>query len=269
MYLTYGMLAVFDDGWKRCRVFYVVFFVLLLVVCDGEGQTFGVDDTSDVIDYGLFDSLWTEALGQGRLSTHAIGSEPFGRLAGMFADARPQAYGPVARSAFWINAYLLCLWQVMERSAGYRSTIWDSTLLRRDTFVVAGEPVVLHDMRELARSHEMTVLVTMMFATGSTHAPPFPPRAVRARTWYRQLRDQARRVIRSERFVLYDPAGHVLQLAGFFRPYLDGMISERGSVVQFLLPYVSESMAASLGLRPRDLRIVVSDRIERWVRRRG
>lgn len=247
----------------------MLFLALLLVIYDGGGQTFGVDDTSDVIDYGLFDSLWTEALGQGKLSTYAVRSEPFGRLAGMFADAQPRAHGPVARSAFWINAYLFCLWQVMERSAGYRSTIWDSTLLRRDTFIVAGESVVLHGMRERARDHGATVLVAMTFATGSTHAPPFPPRAVRARTWYRQLRDQARRVIRSERFVLYDPAGHVLQLAGFFRPYLDGMISERGSVVQFLLPYVSESMAASLGLRPHDLRIVISDRIERWVRRRG
>lgn len=265
----YSRLIACDDGWRRCRAFGSILFILVLVMHHGRAQTFGIDDTSDVIDYRLFDSLWTEALGQGRLATSAVRSGPFHRLAGMFADARPQAYGPAARSAFWINAYLLCLWRVMDRSTGYRSTIWDSTLLRRDTFVVAGEPVVLHDMRKLARQYGATVLVAMTFATGSTHAPPFLPRAIRARTWYRQLRDQARRVVRSERFVLYDPAGHVLQLAGFFRPYLDEMISERGSVVQFLLPYVSESMAAALGLRPHDLRIVVSDRIERWVRRRG
>jgi len=265
----YDRLVAFDHGWKNRGTLGVVVSFLLLVVYDGKAQAFGIDDTSDVIDYGLFDSLWTEALGQGRLATHAVRSEPFRRLAGMFEDAQPQAYGPVARSAFWINAYLLCLWRVMDRSAGYRSTIWDSTLLRRDTFVVAGGPVVLHEMRERAQRYGATVLVVMTFATGSTHAPPFPARAVRARTWYRQVRDQARRVVRSERFVLYDPAGHVLQLAGFFRPYLDAMISERGSVVQFLLPYVSEAMAAALGLRPHDLRIVVSDRIERWVRRRG
>ncbi len=83
-----------------------------------------------------------------------------------------------------------------------------------------------------------------------------------------ELRGQLRKLIRSERYVLYDPAGKVLQLAVMFEPWLQGMVKEAGGVVQYLLPWMTEAMAAQVALAGSSVSIQISDRIETWRRAR-
>jgi hypothetical protein len=84
----------------------------------------------------------------------------------------------------------------------------------------------------------------------------------------RILREQARRVLRSERFVFFDPGADAIQLSSFFAPFLTMMEQERGSVVQFLLPWLDDVIAAECALRRASMRVLVADRIEKWRRRR-
>jgi hypothetical protein len=46
------------------------------------------------------------------------------------------------------------------------------------------------------------------------------------------------------------------------------MEQERGSVVQFLLPWLDDVIAAECALRRASMRVLVADRIEKWRRRR-
>ena len=73
-----------------------------------------------------------------------------------------------------------------------------------------------------------------------------------------------RRICRSERYVLYDPGGNVLQLSGFFAPLLVRMATEARSVADWVLPYVTEAMAAQIAVHAAGLRIQVHDVLETW-----
>lgn len=228
----------------------------------------GVSDTTDVIDHRRFDSLWRASKKFGKLSTHGVGSDVYRMYRETMANADPDAFLPKARVAFWVNAYLACLMDVMHHRVGYRTTIWDSLYLHRDTFLVAGGRRTLDDIQQEILNVGKTVQLRSVFATGSSGDPPFPAHAWFARTAHTELRSQMRSVFRSERFVLYDPAGNVLQLARMFEPWLEGMKSEAGGVAEFAISWVSESVAAQMALGRASMRILLSDRMITWKRRR-
>lgn len=232
------------------------------------GRIFGVDDTMDVIDHGRFDSLWRASLQRGLLRTDGAVSSAMQDYLQALSTAEPDAFLPTARQAFWSNAHMAIVMVVMHRRAGMRSTVADTQLFVRDTFMVAGARHTVQSIASMVVDIHGTALACVLLGTGSTHAPPLLRTAATARTMDRMLREQARRVFRSERFVFFDPGADVLQLSSFFAPYLTVMEQERGSVVQFLLPWLDDVVAAECALRRTTMQVLVADRIEKWRRRR-
>jgi hypothetical protein len=246
-----------------------IFFILLSSTVSAVAQqqrAFGIEDTTDVIDHQRFDSLWHASMQQGRLVTDGIRSRVYTDYRAALSTAYPSAYHPNAQLAFWVNAYLACLWEVMHLRVGYRSTVWDSAFFRRDTFHIAEGLHTLQSLRDTVVGCIQDGRASVFLSTGSTHDPPFQSHACFAKTVRRSMRDMLRRVCRSERFVLFDPAGTVLQLSAFFKPLAERMRAEAGSEVQWILPYVSEQTAALLALHRTAVRVVYSDRIEKWKR---
>ncbi len=246
----------------------VLLFAVATSVAQRTQRAFGMDDTVDVIDHTRFDSLWHGSLNQGALITDGIHSKAYTAYRGAIANAHPTAYHPNAQLAFWVNAYLACLWEVMHLRVGYRSTLWDSSFFRRDTFRVAEAAHTLGSLRDTIVGCIRDTRASVFLATGSTHDPPFPSHACFAKTVRQSMRDLLRRICRSERFVFFDPAGNVLQLSSFFKPLTERMRNEAGSEVQWVLPYVSEQTAALLALHRQAVTVIVSDRIEKWKRGR-
>ncbi|MBI2793057.1 MAG: DUF547 domain-containing protein [Ignavibacteria bacterium] len=222
----------------------------------------------DVIDHRRFDSLWRASKRFGKLHTNAVWSEAYATYRQLLADADPGPFYVDSRLAFWINAYLAVLMKVMQLRVGYRSTVWDSLLSIRDTFIIAHERHTLRSLSDTIIATAQTVRVRAFLCSGSSNAPPFPTGACFAKTMKESLREQLRRVCRSERYVLYDPAANVLQLSVMFKEWFDEMIVESGSVVDFLLPWITEAAAAQLALRKEGMQTVISDRIEKWNRAR-
>lgn len=226
--------------------------------------TLASDETTDVIDHSSFDSLWRESVVRGRLRTDGCMSDAYARYRNALATAAPSAFLPKAGTAFWVNAYLACLIEVLHIRTGYRSTVWDSLWLTRDTFTVAGRHVTLNDMAMEAVKTAGTVGVHSCLPSGSSIGAPFPSAAATAKTVRRQIRDQLRRICRSERYVLYDPAGNVLQLSSFFEPIAEGMKDEAKSIQVWVLAFVTESVAAQMAIHASTLKVQVQDRIESW-----
>lgn len=224
----------------------------------------GADPSADVIDHTRFDSLWHEAVVLGKLRADYVQCEAYESYRKLLATAYPSAALPPARTAFWINAYLACLMEQMHRRTGYRSTVWDSTWLSRDSFLIAGRPLTLESMINEAIISAGSVRVVGCLPSGSSLGAPFPSHVAFTKTVRRIMRDQMRRICRSERYVLYDPFGNVLQLSRFFEPIRDRMVAEAGSEAQWVLPFVSDAVAAQIALGAAGIRVVVLDRIETW-----
>lgn len=244
--------------------------LISLIVCFISGQAWSqagpiaIDEFSDVIDHTSFDSLWRESIGRGKLRTDGCQSPAYVRYRSELAAAKPSAFLPRAVTAFWVNAYLACLMEVMHIRAGYRSTVWDSLWLSRDTFMIAGHLLTLNDMVNEARRGSGTPGVFSCLPNGSSKGAPFPSSVATAKTVKRLIRDQMRRICRSERYLLYDPAGNVLQLTSIFTPMLTEMSSEAESIQSWVLPYVTEAVAAQMALRASTLKVTIQDGIESW-----
>ncbi|GMV53396.1 MAG: hypothetical protein OKBPIBMD_01738 [Chlorobi bacterium] len=226
----------------------------------------GIDVNDDVIDHSRFDSLWRASKKHGKLDTRAVATEVYASYRRALAEARPNMFYPQARIAFWVNAYLAVLMDVMSYRAGYRATLWDSLFLTRDTVTVAGGRFTLHQLADTVEKIAGSVAIRAFFCTGSSTGPPYPSRALYAKTVKSALREQLRRLIRSEKFVLYDPAGRILQLARMFESWIPKMKAEQGSPIQFLLPWMTEETAAQVALAGSQIRIQISDRIETFKR---
>jgi hypothetical protein len=239
-------------------------FLAVSTVCLAQEGAVALGESVDVIDHGVFDSLWQASLDRGRLRTEAWNSDAYRTYRLGLAGASPMSYLPKARSAFWVNAYLACLIEILHLRSGHRSTAWDSLWLRRDTFLVAGQRHTLESMRAEAIRAAGTVAVMGCLPSGSSRGAPFPPAAATAATIRRLIRDQMRRICRSERYLLYDPAGNVLQLSNFFGPILKDMAAEARSVADWLLRYVAEATAAQIALHASTLRVQVHDVLETW-----
>ncbi|MBK6290450.1 MAG: DUF547 domain-containing protein [Ignavibacteria bacterium] len=242
----------------------IVSLFFFTIAVRGQIGTVAVDEWADVVDHTSFDSLWHASVVRGKLLTTGWQSPAYVRYRASIAGARPSAFLPRARTAFWVNAYLACLLETMHLRRGYRSTVWDSLWHRRDTFDVAGRRMTLDDIMQEAIRISGTVGIVACLPSGSSRGAPLPSHAATARTMHRLLRDQLRRICRSEKYLLYDPAGNILQLSTFFHPLLDGMSTEARSVPEWLLPYVTEGVAAQMALHARTMSVVVQDVIETW-----
>lgn len=245
-------------------------FLIVLIILGAadmlyaQGTAMQSDEHADVIDYTSIDSLWRESLDRGRLATQAVRTDVYRRFRLQCEQAVPMAFLPNARLAFWTNVYLMCMMEAMHMRIGYRSTVTDSLWLERDTFVVAKQRLTLNDIRERVQESSLIRHALECLPTGSSNGAPFPSslaRARRVRPWYRDL---FRRVVRSERHVLYDPWSSTLQASSWLRP-LWGRLGERDATfVDYLLAYMTEATAAQVALGAPRLRVVFSDRIETW-----
>ncbi len=239
-----------------------LFFVTVSVV--GQTGTVAIDEWADVVDHTPFDSLWHSSVVRGKLLTSGWQSPAYNRYRAAIAHAQPSAYLPRARSAFWVNAYLACMYETMHLRRGYRSTVWDSIWHKRDTFVVASQRMTLEEIMSKAIEISGTVGIMACLPTGSSRGAPLPSHAASAKTIHRLMRDQLRRICRSEKYLLYDPAGNILQLSTFFSPLLTAMSKEARSVPEWLLPYVTDGVAAQMALYATTMSVVVQDVIETW-----
>jgi len=230
--------------------------------------TLTADIYADVIDHTRFDSLWRASKKFGRLDTKAVVSEAYLTYVAALSTADPEPYFVNSRLAFWINAYLASLMHVMHFRIGYRSSIWDSTLLTRDTFIIAKASFTLRSLADTIVATARTVRARAFLCTGSSYAPPYPTGASFGKSVIVQMRDQLRRVLRNDKFIFYDPAGNTLQISVALESWLDGMTREAGGVVEFIIPWVAESTAAQLALNREGMKVIVADRVERWMRAR-
>lgn len=228
----------------------------------------GADVLEDVIDHTRFDSLWRESKRFGKIDTKGVNSDAYREYRKQMALARPDRYLPASRLAYWINAYLALLMEAMNNRVGYRATVWDSLYLQRDTATVANAPFTLKRLADTIVSIANDVQIRAFLATGSSNGPPFPAHALYARTVAAELRTQLRKLVRSERYVLYDPAGNVLQLAVLFNEWFADDSLRQTNVLEVLLPWMNEAMAAQIALNQGTLAIQISDRIETWKRAR-
>ncbi len=219
----------------------------------------------DVVDHAVMDSVWRSSKQGGKLRTAVVLEEPYRRYRSLLAGASPDRFLPAAQLAFWVNAYLACLLEVLHYRHGYRSAFWDDSLLRADTFDVAQARYSLHDLATRAVDVAGTIKARAMLSTGSTSGPPLLRVIPTARTIRIIMHEQLRRLFRSGRYVRYDPAGRVVQLAGMFQEWLPSMEREGGSVIGFVMPWLSEETAAGVALAGSALRIQVLDRFDTWL----
>lgn len=227
-------------------------------------STLQSDEHADVLDYTSIDSLWRESIERGLLRTDGVRSPAYTLFRSQCERARPMSYVPNARLAFWTNVYLACLMEAMHRRIGYRSTTTDSLWLRRDTFLIAGEGLTLEELRAKVRATDVLAHALECLPTGSSHGAPFPTKLAtsrRCRVWYR---DQFRRLIRTERHVMFDPWSTTLQASMWMRPLWERLGERDATFVDYLLPYMTEAMAAQIALSAPRLRVVFADRIESW-----
>ncbi len=136
--------------------------------------------------------------------------------------------------------------------------------MRRDTFLIAMQFLTLADVVREAQLVSGTVGIASCLPTGSSKGAPLPSFAATAKSVRRMMRDQLRRICRSEKYLLFDPAGNVLQLSTFFAPLLPSMQKEARSVPDWVLPYLTDQVAAQMALRAKTIEVVVSDGIETW-----
>lgn len=222
------------------------------------------DEHADVLDYTSIDSLWRESVHRGRLLTGGVRSEAYRRFREQCATVTPMSFLPNARLAFWTNVYLVCLMEAMHLRVGYRSTATDSFWLTRDTFAIAGERLTLADLREKVRNTGVLMHAPECLSTGSSHGAPFATTlasARRVRVWYRDI---IRRIVRSERHVLFDPWSSTLQASRWLQPLWHRLGDRDATFVDYLMPYMTEGMAAQVALGAPRLRLLFSDRIESW-----
>jgi hypothetical protein len=220
---------------------------------------------TDVVDHAVFDTLWRAAKQQGKVRTTVVLGEPYQRYRSMLAGASPERFLPAAQLAFWVNAYLACLLEVLHHRLGYRSALWDDALLQRDTFQVAGGWYSLHSMGLHIEKVAGTVKARSFLCTGSSAGPPLLRTIPRARTVRTIMHEQLRRLFRGSRYLRFDPSGSVLQLARMFQDWLPAMEREGGSVAGFLMPWLSEETAAGVAVAGVALRIQVLDRFDTWL----
>jgi hypothetical protein len=228
----------------------------------------GRDTLHDVLDCAPFQRAWKGATARGWLTTGVVDSAWYSSWMQSLADANPDTALLWARRAFWVQSWMSCMLVVAHKRMGYRTIRYDTTILVKDTFLIAGGQMCLRDLSARVVQEFGTCASIALFGMGSTYGPPLAPYAPVAWTVEKLMREQMRKIVRSERHVLWDPATDVLQVATWMEPWAAAMQEEAGDVVAFLMPYMDDPMAAAVALRRKTVVVVYSDRLERWKRRR-
>lgn len=255
-----------EDTVMRFLVMVLAFGIPLTAY--SQSGVLSVDPFADVIDHSVFDTLWRSSKQGGKVRTTVVLEHQYQRYRSLLATATPESYLPSAQLAFWVNAYLACLLEVLHYRRGYRSAQWDDSLLQRDTFHIAQSRYSLRDLGRRVEEVAGTIKARSMLSTGSTSGPPLLRVIPTARTIRTIMHEQLRRLFRSGRYVRFDPAGSVLQLSGLFQEWLPAMEREGGSIQGFLMPWLSEETAAGVALAGPTLRIQVLDRFDTWLHAR-
>ncbi|MCU0331283.1 MAG: hypothetical protein MUC47_09965 [Candidatus Kapabacteria bacterium] len=225
------------------------------------------DTIHDVVDPTPFIALWKGASAQGKLDTRAVHDTLFQQWFAAIQDARPDDAHPWAQRAYWLHAWHGWFLIVANRYAGKRTLSVDSTWRTRDTVVIAGYRHTLESLEGRVRECFGTCASALLLGTGNVAGFPLLQDMPRATTVERALRHRTRSLARSERFVLWDPGDDVLHVHRSFERLETAMVKEAGSVVAFLLPFMSDAMAAAVALRAAKVRIFYADVLDRWHRR--
>lgn len=258
----------------RCPLTYSLFCLVALAVAAeaGAGKPSGPglkrERVHDVIDPSLVDSVLKRWVIRGRLNTRVIGDSTFLYLLDTVGRSQLTGRDRLSQWAFWANVQILVAMDIAARKTGYRSTTSDSSLFRGDTFIVAGEAFTYDSLRRYCVYQASSVLSVLSAPVGSNHGVPWPSTAARADRVINWWRDNAKRVLRSPRFVLYDPASDVIQIAGVLTGFEDQIERYHGTIINFILPYLDDATAASVALQRSRVRVELVPVIERWNRQR-
>lgn len=253
---------------RMTRVANIWVLTAICFLAFGSAHSRGRDTLHDVVTCAPFQHAWKGATERGRLATYMVDSTWFQAWVESLASANPDTAGPWPRRAFWVQAWMTCMVQVAHKRTGYRTVVFDSVMFRSDTFVIASERYTLEQVGKRVVAEFGTAAAMFLLGVGSTSGPPLVTVAPTAWTVERILREQARKVVRNERWVFWDPARDVLQLARFMECWSGVMRQEAGDELAFLLPYMDDATAASVALRRKHVQIHYSDRLDRWMRRR-
>lgn len=225
------------------------------------------DTIRDIVDPTPFIALWKGASEQGKLDTRAVHDTTFQRWFSAIQNAHPDDGHPWAQRAYWLHAWHGWFLVVANRNAGKRTLNVDSTWRTRDTVVIAGQYHTLESLENRVQESFGTCAAALLLGTGNVAGFPLLQDMPRASMIERALRHRTRSLARSERFVLWDPGDDALHLHRSFQRLEVAMVKEAGSVLAFLLPYMSDAMAAAVALRATKARVFYADVLDRWHRR--
>ncbi|MCS7170524.1 MAG: DUF547 domain-containing protein, partial [Candidatus Kapabacteria bacterium] len=205
--------------------------------------------------HAVWDSLLQQYVWAGRVHAFGMAQDPrFSFYLDSLATAAPKQASHESQIAFWLNAHNACVVAVLARRPGLRyAGAWDS-LMRLDTFCIAGEEHTLLSLRDRLRRFGEPLL--HVGASGITMGfPPLARRAFTTANLRRQLRENARAFLRSPRGCILDVETNTLWLSPLFAWYRTDF--ERGgrTLLHFVADYAEPTVAAYIAARQRELRI--------------
>ncbi|MEN3026818.1 MAG: DUF547 domain-containing protein [Chlorobiota bacterium] len=205
--------------------------------------------------HAVWDSLLQRYVWAGRVNAFGIAQEPsFRAYLDSLAVAVPEQGSRESQMAFWLNAHNACVVAVLARHPGLRyAGAWDS-LMRLDTFCIAGEEHTLLSLRDRLRRFGDPLL--HFGASGITQGfPLLARRAFTAANLRRQLRENARAFLRSPRGCILDVESNTLWLSPLFAWYRVDFERDGRTLLHFVADYAEPTVAAYIAARQGELRI--------------
>ena len=180
------------------------------------------------------------------------------------------------RIAFWSNAYNAVVAHfVLERYPGIESVRDVDGFFDRLTFRVAGEERTLDQIEAEARKLDARTHFAVVCA--STSCPDLRPEPFEGPAIDRQLDEQTRAFLAQPKGMRWDPAKNVLHLSSIFKWYAGDFTGgstvvaffARGGVLEWVLPYLPEALAAEIERADPSIRYLdydwgLNDRPAQW-----
>ncbi len=206
-------------------------------------------------EHALWDSLLQLYTRNGRVHYTGIAREErFQRYLDSLAQAQPERWSREAQMSFWLNAYNACGVALVARRPGLRYIGQLDSLLQVDTFCIAGRPLTLAQIREQLRQFREPLL---HFAAGGI-AEGFPVlqrRAFTAGTLRRQLRECARRFLRSPRGCVLDLHTNTLWLSPLLQWFAEDFRAGGRQLLDWVAEYAEPTIAAYVAVHRQQLRV--------------
>lgn len=203
--------------------------------------------------HAVWDSLLQQYVWAGRLDVIGLSAdERLQHYLELLATAHPERWPREAQMAFWLNAYNACGVALLVRRPGLRYIANLDSLIRADTFCIAGEEHTLFSIRQRLRSFGDPLL---HFGAGGL-TPSFPSLARRAFTsanLRRQLRDNARSFLRSPHGCVLDVATNTLWLSPFLAWYRADFERGQRSLLHAVAEFAEPTVAAYIAARRQEL----------------